>query len=371
MGEHYLFIMHSFGGGAEVVTLTLARQLQNKGDVVRVVCTKYIPELERAVPPCLPFIMPAGPSFWQCLRLFPAIRKAAKDSRVVVGSLELQSIFWAALFGKGKAIGWLHKDLAGYFAQKTAWYARLYAVILGWAFARCVFITCVSQGVLESTCKLFPAAAAKLRLLYNPIDFKAIQAKAEDSLPERLAHCFAKPVILGVGRLAPEKAFHLLIQAHALLRAVGSDHHLCILGEGPERAALEQETQRLGVKDSIFLPGFTSNPYPCMRCAAVLGLSSFFEGFPTVIMEALALGLPVVAADCPHGPAEILGDDQYGKLTPMNDPEALAEALGAMLAGEERKRYIQAGLVRVQDFSLENAVAAWEGILAEAAAGAE
>lgn len=80
MGEHYLFIMHSFGGGAEVVTLTLARQLQNKGDVVRVVCTKYIPELERAVPPCLPFIMPAGPSFWQCLRLFPAIRKAAKES---------------------------------------------------------------------------------------------------------------------------------------------------------------------------------------------------------------------------------------------------------------------------------------------------
>lgn len=361
--NRYLFIMHSFGGGAEAVTLTLARQLHGKYGQVCIACTRHIPELKKAVPPNIPFIMPAGTSAWQRFKVFRTIRKVGGESRVVLGSLELQSIFWAALFGKGKAIGWLHKDLAGYFTQKPAWYAKLYTAILGWAFSRCTFVACVSQGALTSTRDLFPTAATKLRLLYNPLDFASVREKAKAPLPEPLVSCFARPVILGVGRLVPQKAFHLLIQAHALLRAAGSDHYLCILGEGPERAALEREAERLGVKNSVFLPGFMDNPYPCMRRAAVLGLSSVFEGFGLVIVEALALGLPVVATDCPHGPAEILGDDQYGKLTPMNDPEALAEALGVMLGGEERERYIRAGGARVQDFSLESAVEAWERVL--------
>jgi glycosyltransferase involved in cell wall biosynthesis len=306
--------------------------------------------------------MPSGNGFFAWIHALWNIYRAARASRVVVGTLELQSIFWAALLGKGKSVGWLHKDLVGYFAQKPGWYVRLYTAILGWAFSRCATIVCVSQGVRDSARALFPASAAKLQTVYNPIDFAAIETQARETLPASLANCFTKPVILGVGRLAPEKAFHTLIQAHALLRGQGSGHNLCILGEGPERGFLERETERLGVRGSTFMPGFM-NPYPAMRQAAVLGVSSVFEGFPTVIMEALSLGLPVVSTDCPHGPAEILSKGTCGLLTPINNPEALAQALFAMLSGKNREAYVGIGLTRVQDFRLENTLPVWEEVL--------
>lgn len=362
-----LFIMHSFGGGAEFAALTLARNLDESRFQARLACFRHIPELKKTVPPHIPFLAPTGPSLRQRARVIRDIRRAARASRVVVGVPELQSIFWAALFGKGKSVGWLHKDLAGYFAHKPGWYVRLYTAILGWAFSRCAAIVCVSQGVLDSAHTLFPVSAMKLRVLCNPMDFAAIRARAREPLPTSLAPCFAKPVILGVGRLVPQKAFHVLIQSHALLRAQGSDHNLCILGEGPERCALEREAERCNVRRSTFMPGFV-NPYPAMRRAAALGLSSVFEGLPTVIMEALSLGLPVASTDCPHGPAEILAGGLYGRLTPMNDPAALAQALAAVMSGKDRDKYIQAGLARARDFSLENTVAAWEGVLEEVAA---
>lgn len=367
-GRGCLFIMHSFGGGAQTIALTLARSLTERGLPVQPACVRHIPALEASVPP-LPFLAPAGPSWLQRARALRRIRTAARASRIVLGTLELQSIFWAALFGKGKAVGWLHKDLAGYFAHKPAWYAKLYAVILGWAFSRCAAVVCVSRGVLDSTRSLFPAAAAKLRVLHNPIDFAAVEARAREALPPALAACFAKPVILGVGRLVPQKAFHVLVRAHAALRARGSDHNLCILGEGPLRGSLEREAEDLGVRDSTFLPGFM-NPCPAMRRAAVLGVSSVFEGFPTVIMEALALGLPVASTDCPHGPDEILDGGRCGKLTPVNDPDALALALSALISGNEREAYIRAGLDRVRAFSPESATAAWEALLSELREGA-
>ncbi len=142
----------------------------------------------------------------------------------------------------------------------------------------------------------------------------------------------------------------------------GSDHNLCICGEGPERGFLEREAERLGVRESVFMPGFV-NPYPAMRRAAVLGVSSVFEGFCMVIAEALSLGLPVVSTDCPHGPAEILDGGRYGLLTLANDPEALAQALLTMLAGKNHDAYGQAGPARARDFSLEKSVAAWEEML--------
>jgi glycosyltransferase involved in cell wall biosynthesis len=102
---------------------------------------------------------------------------------------------------------------------------------------------------------------------------------------------------------------------------------LLILGEGEERSALEALTRKLGVSEDVALPGFVENPYPYLRQSALFVLSSAWEGLPTVLIEALALGAPIVSTDCPSGPAEILSNGRYGFLVPVGDVEAMADAM--------------------------------------------
>jgi glycosyltransferase involved in cell wall biosynthesis len=104
-----------------------------------------------------------------------------------------------------------------------------------------------------------------------------------------------------------------------------------ILGEGPERAALEAQARREGIKDCVALPGFVDNPYSYMARAAVFALSSDWEGLPTVLIESLALGTPVVSTDCESGPREILSHGVLGELVPVGDVPALANAISRAL----------------------------------------
>jgi glycosyltransferase involved in cell wall biosynthesis len=117
-----------------------------------------------------------------------------------------------------------------------------------------------------------------------------------------------------------------LVRAFALVRAE-RPCTLVILGEGERRAAVVAEARRLGVADDVTLPGFVPNPYPHFRRAAAFVLSSRWEGLPTALIEALALGVPVVSTDCDAGPREILGDGRYGALVPVGDARALAAAI--------------------------------------------
>jgi glycosyltransferase involved in cell wall biosynthesis len=104
-----------------------------------------------------------------------------------------------------------------------------------------------------------------------------------------------------------------------------------ILGEGGERDRIESLAESLGVADDVWLPGFVDNPYKYMRRADVFALSSEWEGFGNVVVEAMACGTPVVSTDCPSGPAEILADGEFGRLVPVGDDGALADAVAATL----------------------------------------
>jgi glycosyltransferase involved in cell wall biosynthesis len=138
------------------------------------------------------------------------------------------------------------------------------------------------------------------------------------------------PVILGVGELSERKDFATLLRAFARLRA-GRPCRLVILGEGRRRGELEALAADLGVIADLALPGFVANPYPCMAQAAAFALVSRWEGMPVVLIEALALGTPSVACDCPSGPREVLQGGAVGGLVEVGDDAALAEALAAQL----------------------------------------
>jgi glycosyltransferase involved in cell wall biosynthesis len=139
------------------------------------------------------------------------------------------------------------------------------------------------------------------------------------------------PVILAVGRLEPQKDFPTLIEAFAKVREA-RPAKLVILGSGKESSKLKSLVSKLNLDDDVAMPGFVKNPYPYIKQASAYVLSSAWEGLPTVTIEALALGTPVVATDCPSGSAEILDNGKYGTLVGVGDRQAMAKAILKVLS---------------------------------------
>lgn len=212
-------------------------------------------------------------------------------------------------------------------------------------------IVAVSEGVAEDVARKTGIPRGRLDVIYNPVIMPGLLAAALEQPSHPWFADATPPTVLGVGRLIPQKNFPLLIDAFGL---VSRDHHarLVILGEGPERPALEAQVRRLGLQDRIALPGFVDNPYACMSRAAVFALSSDFEGLPTVLIESLAVGTPVVATDCDSGPREILRGGELGELVPVGDVGALAAAMARAIA---RPRPT-APLETLNQFTLDSAV---------------
>ena len=153
-----------------------------------------------------------------------------------------------------------------------------------------------------------------------------------------------------MGTLKEQKDHRTLIRAFARLSR-DFNAKLTILGEGPLRAGLESLIAELGLQSRVSMPGFVVDPYPWLRSADLFVLSSQYEGFGNVIVEALECGVPVVSTDCPSGPAEILENGRYGRLVPVDDVVALATAMSASLAElHDREKLMK----RATAFSVRN-----------------
>jgi glycosyltransferase involved in cell wall biosynthesis len=224
-------------------------------------------------------------------------------------------------------------------------------------------------GAADSLRAAAGVAPERITVLPNPLDLRRGTAGAAEPLPAPLAPLFDAPTVVAVGRLTEQKGFDVLIAAHARLRAAGLEHRLLILGEGEGRAALEALALRLGVRDSVALPGFVANPYPMMKAARLFVLPSRLEGFGMVVAEALALGVPVVTTDCVAGPADLVGHGRYGVVVPVGDERALAEAMAGVLRDPARAAALAAaGPRRAAEFGPAVVAPQWERLLTSAAA---
>ena len=196
-------------------------------------------------------------------------------------------------------------------------------------------VVAVSREAAEDLVSLMRLPRDHVKVVYNPVvsDELFTKAKEEPQLP-----WFGPkdpPVILGVGRLCEAKDFATLLRAFALVRQK-LETRLVILGEGEMRHELEKLARELSIEHDVMMPGVVKNPFPYISRAAVFVLSSRHEGLPTVLIEALALGTPIVSTNCPSGPAEILENGRWGRLVPPGDPQAMAEAIVETL-GEPRR----------------------------------
>ena len=192
-------------------------------------------------------------------------------------------------------------------------------------------VVAVSKGVAEDLLKIAGLPKEKIRVIYNPVITPDLLAKAEEPVDHPWFRPGEPPVILGVGRLTAQKDFPTLIRAFALVRKQ-RPARLMILGEGEERAKLEALVRELSLEKDVSLPGFVDNPYKYMKRAAVFVLSSRWEGFGNVLVEAMACGTPVVSTDCPSGPREILDGGRWGRLVAVGDVSSMAKAIEETLA---------------------------------------
>lgn len=237
--------------------------------------------------------------------------------------------------------------------------ARIIPTLMKWLYPRANQIAGVSAGVARDLEQELGLGANTVKVLNNPVVNEDLIAQRQADLEHTWFKEGEPPVFLAVGRLNPQKDFPNLLRAFALVRKK-KDARLIILGEGQERQKLEAIIEDLGIHDHVLLPGFVKNPYAYMKRASCFVLSSREEGLPTVLIESMACGCPVVATNCPSGPDEILDNGVYGSLVPMENSEALSIAMITSIENPIKEDIL---MQRANEYSTEKVVATYLSLL--------
>jgi len=332
------FIPSVAGGGAERVTLNLAKGFIKRGVNVHLVIADYSGALVSEIPAgCRVVNLQSRRVLFSIFKLVRYLRE--NKPLALVSALDhanVVSVLAKVLSGSRntKLILVVHTTFSAAIRRSKNCRTKILPLLMYLTYWKAEHVVAVSDGVADDLCKSIPYLKTKIRVLYNPIVLPEIFDRAKD----RVEHPWFNadiPVIVSVGRLSKEKDYGTLLMAFSLL-IKKTPAHLVILGEGKERENIEKISRELNIEDFVWMPGFVENPYKYMKNSSVFVLSSMYEGLPTVLVEALALGIQVVSTDCQSGPREILEDGRFGMLVPTGDFKALANALEQVLAGSVR-----------------------------------
>ena len=233
-----------------------------------------------------------------------------------------------------------------------------------WRLARPIIARSATLLVMqteEARQSLSPALRSRAVVIPNPVTLpRGIEHKVGDGRR-----------IVAVGRLEKQKGFDLLIEAFSQVAPVVPAAKLTIFGEGPERGALKEQARALGIEDRVRLPGVTRSPVDWISAGDIFVLSSRFEGFPNVLLEAMRAGLASVAFDCPWGPAEILDSPDAGMLVPAGNVKELAGAIRRLATDSAlRQHTARSGTVAVaRRYSTPSVLAQWDEVIVAAVTG--
>ncbi len=354
-------VLHDLrGGGAERACLRLARGMIQTGESVNLVLVRGEGAYLSDVPPGVTLtVLDASRVVRAIIPLAFHIR--ATRPRAVLSALthmNVAAIAAVRLSATGTRIVVSERNqISSKAGAAQRWMQRgLYRAVPA-AYRLADKVIAVSEGVAEDLVRFGRLPVGKVGTIHNPVfeaDLDAYSG-ADPSHP-----WFAPgnpPVVLAVGRLHSQKGFDILLDAFAHVRSK-MECRLVILGEGKERSRLEAQAEALNLSSEVDLPGFCTNPFALMARAGCFVLSSRWEGFPNALVEAMACGAPVVAANCPSGPLEILGE--LAPLVPVGDSYALGEAILTTLQSRPASGVLRA---RATEFSVAAATARYMAVM--------
>ena len=362
-GRIAIFVSFSGAGGVERMIVNLANGMARQGIGVDLLLAKARGRhLQGLADPVRVIKLPGEHTFTNLFALKrhlaahpPCALLAAKDRAIKTAILAR----WLA-GSRVRLVGRLGTNVSAALEGKGRMRRALWRLGMRLFYRHADGLVCVSQGVADDVRLLARLPAERLHVVRNPVVTPDLPALAAATPDHPWLTGEGPPVILGVGRLTAQKDFATLIRAFARVRAERAAR-LLILGDGADRDGLLALARDLGVSDTVDLPGFRDNPYAFMARAAVFVLSSRWEGSPNVLTEALALGIPVVATDCPSGPREILRGGAVAPLVDMGDAAGLARAIVDTLDAPADADRLRAA---VADYRVEHSVAGYLEALA-------
>lgn len=339
------------GGGAERVMIDLAREIALRGYEIEFVLMReegeFLPEARaefsivnlassrtRGVPFALAKYLHRRKPHAVIANMWPL------TSSAVLGRL--------IAFHKCKLMLVEHSILSHEYAPRGRIHNTIMALIISATYRVADVVVAVSKGSAKDTAHLAALAKDRVEVVYNPIPQRTMPETYQSQIIEKFWGYTSSERILAVGSLKSEKNYNLLLRSFAIL--THKNAQLMILGKGKDESKLRDITKELGICDRVIFAGFQADPAPFYATADLFVLSSDYEGFGNVIVEALSFGLPVVSTDCPSGPAEILQNGRFGRLVPVGSSVHLAKAMDASLdetiSSNDQKR-------RASDFSPE------------------
>ncbi len=363
-----LFVAPSLGGGgAERQLLHIANGLNDTEFVKSIFCIRrggaYEQFLKKEVATTYPETRIKSSTLGTILSLSP-LRKTIAEFQpdILVSFLNHTSILcWSALrpvSRKAQLCVCIQNNLSEEtlrtthrFLQPTFWrcFGKTVKSADGLVF--------ISKGVEKDFRQHYPdVRTTPSEVIYNIGTIPQNSSHAESNIAEN----YGAPIILACGRLHEQKDYPTLLRAFQRV-VQKTDARLHILGEGPERTKIEELIGHLGLQSRVSLLGFQSDPAAYMKAARVFVLSSKYEGFGNVIVEAMSLGVPVVSTRCPYGPDEIIQDEVNGLLVPVGNDELLSDAILRVIKDEAlHDRLAENALVRCRDFTPETIVPRYE-----------
>jgi glycosyltransferase involved in cell wall biosynthesis len=326
--RYALFIPSLLGGGVERVMMNLGRGLaRRQRQVDLIVCSSH-GEFRDAVPSEIRLVdLRAGRVARGIPGLVSYLRREQPDVLVAAQDhANLAALLASRIAGGNTAVVVTAHSLVRRTCMRAPKRARVLPMLMRLLYPRAAAVVAVSRGVADDVADVASLQRSSVHVIYNPVIFPDHKDRGDADLRHPWLLPGAPPLILAVGRLEYEKDYYTLIRAFALVRQ-RLKCRLLILGEGKERQGIQKLVDQIGLSSDVCLPGFVQDPYPYIRRASTLVLSSLWEGLPTVLIEALPFGTPIVSTDAGPGPREILCNGKYGRLVPVGMPDALAESI--------------------------------------------
>ena len=366
---HILIVLHDFDpGGAERIAIRLASRWALSGAVVTLVCGRPSGPLRSLLSDQVQLLMPANPiSRSRFSRVAVAVFAARMASAVVPDLIFLPGNFYAGMapilkLKLGQRCPVIVTKLSNVLRRPERGRATRIAFEVG-LIAKTAFadhVVAMSPELLEEARRVLPWRDSRFSVLSQPV----LDDELADGSVSAPAGVDSRPLLVAAGRLIAQKNFAGLIEAVA---RIDRPYQLVILGEGPERGRLLAKVDDLQLSAKVTLPGYAPDLGIALADARLFILSSDYEGFPSVVVEALGAGVPVVATDCSPGMATLFNDSKVGQLVPVSDPISLANAIMAALDGHppDPDRLRQS----VEPFRISPAARAYLNLFGRLAAG--